>query len=410
MKLCCKKCRAKYLIGDEKLQSQVFKFRCRKCGVIIQIDNFQVSIHNDSEEPAASSALLEHSFIESFCGAGAAEGHPRLFVSIKPPERILKQKGVPFHWSVAIDNQPWFVLVGDETEGPMNARDVGEGLQSNRYEEQSLVWKEGMPDWVSLRNCRGLLGLIATLDRLEPVKESKRAASAEPIPSVVPRDSDPPAPDEPKIMPKIIVEQKYITKAIRQIENGDSEAPAPDEHDMMDEAFARMKGIFKMQQHDDAAAFALSLARQIIDCEAGACMLVAPGMNQLYVAAAEGPIAQSLYGMRISPHKGVIGQVSRNHMLLNVRDPERDPRFDPSVDIKKNFHTRNVLCASIHCKGQTMGTIELLNSPRKEGFGESDENVLSYISTAFAEFADTSLPERDGFRDDDFVPTGKKWG
>ncbi len=418
MRLRCKNCEAKYKVADDKISGRLFKFRCRRCGVIIVVDDFEVSI--EEAAVATGAALpLEDGFIESFCGLGAASGYPRLFVSVKPPARLIEAKGSPFHWSVPIDNLPWYVLIDDKPVGPMNARRICDGYLSGQYSESDLVWKEGMPDWISLGNCKSLIGLVAILGHLEHIRASKRLAENGPAPEeTVTTDVavkvDMEAPEAPQPVeksppaePKVVIDQAIVDEATRDKENGNGDILIESDEAKMIHAFEQMQGIYSVQEHDDAAQFALSLARRLVDCEAGVCMLLAPRTDQLYMAAAEGPISQSLHGVRIATNRGVVGEAVKVRSAVNISDPSSDPRFDPEVDSKRNFNTRNMLCVPLHYKGQIIGSIELLNSPKERGFADDDVHVLTYIATALAEFTETSLPERDGFSEEDFLVAEK---
>ncbi|MCP4604879.1 MAG: GAF domain-containing protein, partial [Proteobacteria bacterium] len=207
-----------------------------------------------------------------------------------------------------------------------------------------------------------------------------------------------------------VAKMKQESQALAKFSNeksGDQEIF--DENDAgMIQAFERMQGIYRIKEHDDAAAFALSLAIQIIQCEAGSCMLTAPGTDHLYTAAAEGAAMQSMLGKRFSPANGIVGEATRTRVVINVSNPTGDPLFEPTSGWKNTYKIRNVLCAPIHYKGQTIGTIELVNSPRAEGFVQSEADVLSYICKALAEFADVSLPDRDAFKDEDFARVNRK--
>ncbi|MCP4677756.1 MAG: GAF domain-containing protein [Deltaproteobacteria bacterium] len=188
--------------------------------------------------------------------------------------------------------------------------------------------------------------------------------------------------------------------------------------DKMVEAFERMQDIYDVRDHDKSAAFVLSLARELVECEAGSAMLITPGKFELYVSAAEGPAADTLKGKKYSFRKGIVGFATRSSIVVNVSDPENDSRFNSEVDEMSGFKTKSVLCAPIQFEGRTVGAIELINSPRKDGFIQNEANILSYLGSALAEYMTTSLPSREAdFSDREFLestrstsqsPTAKK--
>jgi GAF domain len=172
----------------------------------------------------------------------------------------------------------------------------------------------------------------------------------------------------------------------------------------MVDAFERMQDIYKVKDHDGAAAFVLSLARELIKCDSGSAMLISPGKYELYIAAAEGPVADTLKGQQLSLRKGIVGFATRSSAVIIVSDPANDPRFHSNFDSNSGYQTKNVVCAPIQHEGHTLGVIELINSPRKDGFIQGEANILSYLGGALAEYISFSLPSReDDFSDRDFL-------
>jgi len=174
--------------------------------------------------------------------------------------------------------------------------------------------------------------------------------------------------------------------------------------DKMVQAFESMQDIYDVRDHDGAAEFALTLARELIPCEAGSCMLTTPGQYNLYVAAAQGPAKDIIAQKRFSFTEGIIGFATRSSVVVNITDPENDPRFDSTVDAETGFKTNSILCSPIQIDGLAVGALELLNSKRSSGFNQEEANVLSYLGGALAEYITTSLPSREAdFSDREFL-------
>lgn len=242
-----------------------------------------------------------------------------------------------------------------------------------------------------------------------PIDLTRRSSPpAEPVPlDLTPtmRTSSPPA-GEPKPIP-------LATPVRGEARKGRISVPpppppgvvaGPSYDEKMDEAFHRMQGIFEMRDHDAAARFALALVGNLVPCEAGSCMLLAPGRYELYVAAAEGPAADTILGRALSLSKGIVGFAARTSSVVSVNDPQKDARFSGELDALTGFHTRNVACAPVQHEGHTLGVIELVNSPQQSGFERMDVNVLAYIAGALAEYLATSLPSREAdFSDKDWA-------
>ncbi|MFO8071063.1 MAG: GAF domain-containing protein [Polyangia bacterium] len=221
-------------------------------------------------------------------------------------------------------------------------------------------------------------------------------------PSVKPvAEPEPPAaePDE-----KPVLERKEAQRGPARQAAEEKEHRSPLKDSMIAEAFERMQEIYSIRDHDEVAKFALRLGREFIDCEAGSSMLITPGKYELYVAAAEGEVADQLRGQKLSLTSGIVGFATRAGAVLTVSDPASDPRFHENFDQMSGFHTRNVVCAPIQHEGRTLGAIELVNSPREDGFLQSEANVLSYIAGAVGEYVEISLPSREAdFSDKEFA-------
>lgn len=88
--------------------------------------------------------------------------------------------------------------------------------------------------------------------------------------------------------------------------------------------------------------------------------------------------------IRLEPGQGLAGWVARTGTSVNVRDAYNDPRFNPGIDKRTGFTTRNVLCQPVRNQnGKLIGVVQVLN--RKVGdFSAQDENLLSAIASQTA--------------------------
>ncbi len=78
----------------------------------------------------------------------------------------------------------WFVAIDNVPVGPMSARKVRAHRRAKQVDDASLVWKAGIPDWLPLRDCKQLVGLIAALDIEATTKGVVKGASVVPAPAV----------------------------------------------------------------------------------------------------------------------------------------------------------------------------------------------------------------------------------
>jgi len=85
--------------------------------------------------------------------------------------------------------------------------------------------------------------------------------------------------------------------------------------------------------------------------------------------------------IRFPMEKGIAGFVARSGEILNIKDAYSDPRFNPEVDKKTGYRTRNLLTMPMHNKNdEIIGVFQVLN--KKEGsFTEQDIELLKAISS-----------------------------
>jgi len=181
MKFVCEHCNAKYNIADSKVRNKVLKIRCRKCNNVIEVRDPSLSKLSatpgaEEQRPTGKSkgspSALESRFAKSFKSAAAAKpkGTPGLYKAVKrTAEAIGRDEAELPIWFVAIDRKP---------VGPIPAKSVHRHQKAGRVSDDSLVWKEGMPDWIALRNCKELVGLLARLDIEESLSGPPAAPEA----------------------------------------------------------------------------------------------------------------------------------------------------------------------------------------------------------------------------------------
>lgn len=168
-------------------------------------------------------------------------------------------------------------------------------------------------------------------------------------------------------------------------------------------AFEAIQGMYSIRDFDEAAAFVLAASRRLIPCEAGRCMSVSFGSDELYVSVAQGEGADACLGRGVSSKKGLVGFLLRHSAVVGISDITDNFRFGGFFDRQEEMYPRSVLYAPIQFEGKAAGVLQLINSERPGGFAREDANVLSYLGTSFAEHAAKLLawPEafngKDGF-------------
>ena len=110
MKISCQSCQAKYTIADEKVLGKIVKIRCKKCSATIVING---------NEQAAS-------------GGGGGGG------------------GDVFDYTAQAGEQ-WTVNVADGDQRTLTSQEIVAEYRAGVVNDETYCWKDGMPDWLPLR-------------------------------------------------------------------------------------------------------------------------------------------------------------------------------------------------------------------------------------------------------------------
>ena len=84
--------------------------------------------------------------------------------------------------------------------------------------------------------------------------------------------------------------------------------------------------------------------------------------------------------IRVPLGTGIAGSVAQTGQLINLADPYNDPRFNPEVDRRTGFTTRNLLTVPmLDTAGRRLGVVQVLNK-RERDFDAEDVEILSYLA------------------------------
>lgn len=131
-------------------------------------------------------------------------------------------------------------------------------------------------------------------------------------------------------------------------------------------------------------------ARQAVNAEASALLLLDVKTRQLYFETAAGEKSRQVREMRVPLGQGIAGWVAERGESLLINDPYQDPRFFKEADQKSGFTTRNLLCVPIKLKhsestlsDQIVGVLEVLNK-REGAFTPDDQEVIQFVANQAA--------------------------
>jgi HD-GYP domain-containing protein (c-di-GMP phosphodiesterase class II) len=95
--------------------------------------------------------------------------------------------------------------------------------------------------------------------------------------------------------------------------------------------------------------------------------------------------------IRFPADKGIAGHVAQTGEILNIPDAYKDDRFNPEIDKKTGYRTRNMLTMPLtNREGIIIGVFQILNK-RKGPFDEKDEELLAAISQITATTVENAL-------------------
>ncbi len=125
----------------------------------------------------------------------------------------------------------------------------------------------------------------------------------------------------------------------------------------------------------------LDVAKDLTKAERGTLFLVDEKADEIWSMIAQGMEKQEI---RLPRGRGIAGHVAITGEIVNIPDAYADSRFDPEVDKRTGFRTRNILTIPIRNKAaKIIATLQLLNKSTGS-FTEDDTDVLLTLSGQMA--------------------------
>ncbi len=115
-------------------------------------------------------------------------------------------------------------------------------------------------------------------------------------------------------------------------------------------------------------------ACEVLDADRATIFLYDRQTDELYSRVAKG-----IDSIRFPADAGIAGQAARTHTCINVTDAYADQRFNPEVDRKTGYRTRNLLTLALeNLEGDLIGVLQVLN---KTGgpFTTEDEDLARVL-------------------------------
>ena len=120
---------------------------------------------------------------------------------------------------------------------------------------------------------------------------------------------------------------------------------------------------------------------EILDADRSTLFLHDRRTGELWSNVAQGLESKEI---RIPSDVGIAGSVFTTGVTMNIPDVYKDDRFNPEIDRKTGYRTRNMLCMRVQTKeGVGVGVIQVLN--KREGpFDETDEKRIAAFTAQAA--------------------------
>ncbi len=154
MKIACQSCQAKYTIADEKVVGKVVKIRCKKCGTTIVVNGQEGGGGGDREEATE----VRSSSADLGLAGGAAT-------------------------TQSAEAEGWTVNVADDDQRTMSTAQIATGFASGVVTDETYCWRDGMGDWLPLREIDELAaacGIGAATQPAAPPQAAVRGGSVRP--------------------------------------------------------------------------------------------------------------------------------------------------------------------------------------------------------------------------------------
>ncbi len=129
---------------------------------------------------------------------------------------------------------------------------------------------------------------------------------------------------------------------------------------------------------------AMQAAEELLQAEASSIFQMDEARGDLFFRVARGEKAEQVKEIRIKLGEGVAGWVAAHQTPLIVADTRVEPRFNPGVDARSGFTTRNILCVPLTHREQLLGVIQVLNKRPPATFDFHDQELLTLLANQIA--------------------------
>ncbi|HWV37829.1 MAG TPA: GYF domain-containing protein [Vulgatibacter sp.] len=234
MKFACDRCRAQYMISDEKVRPNGVKVRCKKCGHVIVVKRPSSEVPVVAPTPAAPAPFetlvgedgkrrsgslddeIGAAFETMLSGSpGPAASEPEAAPSptieedpgkwldeLTGPASEPAQEAKPAEQPKPAPQPPpdadWFLAIDGEQVGPIKLDALEERWDRSEIGPDTLCWRSGLVEWTPLSQVEELAGVLAPLPKRKAPREDPEVAprAAAPADPAAPEPWEKPTPSQ----------------------------------------------------------------------------------------------------------------------------------------------------------------------------------------------------------------------
>lgn len=141
MNVTCTGCPAKYAVPDEKVRGKKVRITCKHCGTNIVVDGTAVDTAADALPKPAAPVASQPAAAAVTSAPDVAPAQARVEVKVKEPVQA-KPAAAPAEVM-------FIVGFADDRQHPHTISQIVELYSAGKIDDEALVWKDGMPDWLS---------------------------------------------------------------------------------------------------------------------------------------------------------------------------------------------------------------------------------------------------------------------
>lgn len=174
-----------------------------------------------------------------------------------------------------------------------------------------------------------------------------------------------------------------------------------EEHDKLTLLLNVTRNISRELKLDRLLMLIMDEVKNVLECDRCTVFVMDRERNELWSRVAHGEEE-----IRFPSNMGIAGHVATTGEVLNIPDAYADARFNPDIDKKTGYRTRNILTAPMRNRpGEIIGVFQALN--KFDGpFTKDDEELLDAISSiAATQIENAQLYDEQKKTFDSFIET-----